>query len=167
MPVYEVGKKVCSPCATDTIQFDIQDGGALFVAKLGNPTKDEIQEFKQGNPQFKFLQLDGVIYFLAKFGSLEWMEAPFHRDLSSATKLPTNPPEGTGLNVHVMLIDAATGVLTVQRIVGLQSEFTRQLTAAIINQPSFKTRESYDRSVLITHMQYSIDQLANMAKNEN
>lgn len=167
MPVYEVGKKVCNPCTTDTIQFDIQDSGALFVTKLGNPTKKEIQEFEKGKPKFKFLQIGGIIYFLAKFGSLGWMEAPFHRDLSLATKLPTDPTEGRGLNVHVMLIDASTGILKVQRIVGLQTEFTRKLTAAIINQPSFKTAADYNRSILMTHMQYTIDQMADMAENES
>lgn len=166
MPVYEVGKKVCEPCATDTIQFDIQDDGALFVAKLGRPTNEEVQEFKKGKPQFKFLQLDGVIYVLAKYGSLEWMEAPFHRDAAiNTTKLP-NPQDGEGLSLHIMLIDASTGVLKAQRLIGLSTQFTKKLVDAILKQPPM-TYSQYIASVNKAHMKYTIDQMVGLAKETN
>mgnify|MGYP001623144139 CR=1 FL=1 len=161
----EEGQKILPP-GKDQIQFDLTDGGAILLAQMHKPTAAEARAYKNGVPQFKYTVIDGVLYFLSRFGTLNWTDAPFHRDLAvNATKLP-NPKDGEGLGVHVMLVDAATGILKVQRLIGLSTQFTRDLVEEIVKQP-IMSRSQYLASVNATYARYSTRDMVEMAEHEN
>lgn len=161
----EVGQKILPP-GKDQIQFDLTDSGAILLAQMRKPTSAEVRGYKNGVPQFRYIVINGVIYFLSRFGTLNWTDAPFHRDMAvNATKLP-NPQEGEGLAVHVMLVDAATGVLKTQRVIGLSTKFTRELVEDILKQPIMR-QSQYLASVNSTYARYSTADMVVMSEHEN
>jgi len=159
-----VGEKICEP-SQDMMQFDIQDSGGILWAKYRKPTAKEIRNFKNGVPQFRYVVIDGVIYFLCRFGTGNWMEAPFHQEASFASKLP-NPPEGQGMALHVLLVDASTGILRVQKIIGLSTHFTKELVQDILNQPIMSIQDYY-AAVERAHAKYSVNMMVEMAAHAN
>lgn len=131
--VVRVGDKVCAP-SKDEVKFDITSAGGVLMLKLVSPTADEKKAVRSGLAQFKLVEIDGIIFFLSRFGTLEWMDAPFHKQFCQVDNMP-KPANGEGLLLHIMLVDALTGVLVEQRIIGLQHDFTTALFDMIEAQP--------------------------------
>ena len=161
---YVVGEHVCTPCPDGAV-FDLTSDGALLLLKLGNPTAKEKREFKNGLPQFKFADVDGVIFFLSRFGMLNWMDSPYNRALSQYTL--ERPTEGYGLALHAMLIDAATGILCAQKIIGLSTQFTNDMLTAVYNQPNLGSRSEYNMRIARIMDLYTTDQIVEMAVSKN
>ena len=62
----------------DGIRFSF-DGRFILMYAFDRPTVEEKQAFKSGNPcQFGLAVVDDVIFFLSRFGTLKWMDAPFN-----------------------------------------------------------------------------------------
>jgi hypothetical protein len=121
------------PSGEDVVVFDIDNAGALLLIKYNRPRAKEKSDVKSGVAQFKIAKLDGILFFLCRFGTGNWMDAPYHPDFSRYT-LPV-PGEGEGLLLHVMLIDSSTGVLAAQRAIGLSTEFSAALLQTAAGLP--------------------------------
>lgn len=161
---YTVGQIVCSPSAEET-KFDLTDGGALLLIKFNRPTSNEKRDIKSGVAQFKLAVRDGVLFFLCRFGTSNWMDIPYHRDLSEYTLF--RPMTGEGLLLHIMLIDASTGCLVVQRVIGLSTAFSSALVDAAAQQRPLGSREAYYKKVAQLHIRYSTNELVESAFAEN
>lgn len=135
-----VGDKVCNPCPESTL-FDLVDGGAIMLIKMRSPTNREQRAVNTGTTQFRFVVVDDIIFFLAKFGVLNWMDAPYYAKISNYHIDPPKAP--LGLSLHVMLIDAKTGVLAAQRLIGLDTTFSCTLLAAAERQPEIPDYPSH------------------------
>lgn len=161
MNVFEVGTQVCMP-SNDSVQFEITDGGAMLILKFSRPTSKEKRDFKNGVPQFAFTVVNDIIFFLSRFGTGSWMDAPYYRKLSSidVSKL-TVPQSPMGLSLHAMLIDASNGVLVAQKMIGLPTELSQNLVIAIQNQPEIP---DYDVRLTTTMAMYNTDDLVSMTK---
>lgn len=130
---YAVGDVICAPSG-DMIQFDLTDGGAILLLKLSKPTQAEKDAFVSGEKYFGFTVANDIIFFLSKFGSLSWMDAPFARQFSSCTRLEM-PEDGFGLAMHAMLVDASNGTLVAQKLIGLPTKLSVDLIHAVMDQP--------------------------------
>lgn len=156
-----VGEKIEAP-ENDNVKFDALDDGLLLKLKFTNPTAKEKQAIKNGETSFKITIIDGIIFFLSRFGDLNWTDAPFHRDLSSASSIAIPNNDKDGLSLHVLLINAATGVLMSQRIIGLSNQFSRQLVAAILAQQSIDLH-TYQLVIDDIFARYTTDQLVSLS----
>ncbi len=130
---YVVGQRVCSP-SPDVVQFDMTDGGAILAIKMSRPTQKEKAAFRQ-KISFRFVVVEKIIMILARLGNMQWMDAPYYRYHSTQLTNMEFPDDGQGLAVHAMLIDASTGVLVAQKLIGLDTDTSRALYAAIGSQP--------------------------------
>ena len=54
------------------------DGSFQLLCKFSRPTAKEKNAFKSGVPQFDLAIVDDFMFFLARFGTLNWMDAPFN-----------------------------------------------------------------------------------------
>lgn len=160
---FAVGDKVCSP-SKDEVIFEMTDGGGLLLIKLNSPTSDEKKAIKNGVAQFKFAEINGIIFFLSRFGTMNWMDAPFHRQFSSMSEF-ARPNENEGLLLHIMLIDARTGIMAAQRVVGLQHNFTNALLDTIAAQPSINV--FFDVVLSEIYNKYTTYDMLKMAIAEN
>lgn len=152
---------MCSP-SDDEVIFEMTDGGGILLIKFGSPSAAEKRAVKNGSAQFKLIEVDGIIFFLSRFGTMNWMDAPFHRDLA---KEYVRPNEGEGLSLHIMLVDARTGILAAQRIIGLQTAFSNALLDMIEEQPAIDA--AYNLTISKIHGKYTTNDLVEMSSVEN
>lgn len=107
--------------------FDISDAGADLIIYLDRPTQKELENFKSETPfEIRLLELSDIMLFLVKFGSLNWMDAPYTPHLSkNLTELTLDV--GKGLAVTIMLFDSSCGRLESIRLVSLSETFTEKI----------------------------------------
>ncbi len=142
MQVFEVGEQVITP-GYDGVIFDVADDGATLIIRMGAPTSKEKQAFKSGI-SLRYTIVDGIIFILARMGTMQWMDAPYYvglsHDLTSCFKFPKN---GEGLSVHALFVDGNTGILVAQKLIGLNTDSSLKLIKAIEDQeiiPDYHTR---------------------------
>lgn len=138
------------------------NGFFSLICAMNRPTAKEKNAFRSGVPQFDLVVVDGVIFFLSRFGTLNWMDSPFNRHLYSDNRILQleEPGPTQGYSLHVMLIDSVTGVLVHQRLIGLDHDLSMRLRDAIINQPVIP---DYDQRVRNVMARYSTKDLVTLA----
>lgn len=99
-----------------------------------NPRAREVLQIRTGVAQFAFVEQEGVIFFLYRFGTMSWSDATFSIHLVPAeARLLPEPivdPETRAL-FYITLIDADTGMVRVIRALTVSPEFTRSLESTI------------------------------------
>lgn len=151
----------------ETVQYNFYANGhdlQLFFAGL---TEMEIEEVQTGECEFALDVESGIIFFLCRFGSQPWSDAPYtwHRVPEEQRVLPE--PEATSDSralLQVLLIDASTGILKAIRAVSLSPQFTRALHRAIREQSmAVFNQEKYDADLAILYGRLSTKELLKRA----
>lgn len=146
-------------------KFDITDGGANLYIFFNNPSKDEIESCKRGNGTFKFVKLDSIIFFLAKLGSIPFLDCPYSVHLSNNLTKIQYPEENEGLNLTIYLINATNGILEVMRLISLGKDFSKELINTIKNQGNeIFNEQKYDLELDNIYRNYTTKQLEKMSK---
>ena len=162
---FEVGKKTFAPSAEGAM-FNLTDSGCILIIRFNKPTAEEKRNIKSGVAQFKFTEINGIIFFLSRFGTLSWMDSPFLLDLAQCHDVP-HSEAGIGLSLHIMLVDASTGILEAQRLIGLSTDFSNHLADAMLKQPHFQSHATYLQTINSIYDKYSTPDMVDMAKYEN
>lgn len=142
--LYAVGNQILPPGPEGTL-FELTSGGPILVIKYFKPTASERRSVKNDVFQIKLSIVDDVIFILFRFGIGQWMDAPYNAKLSNYELYA--PQEGYGLLLHIMLVDASTGVLQVNRAIGLSTEFSTLLLHAATQQPYLGTLQEYNARI--------------------
>ena len=146
----------------DGIRFSF-DGKFTLMYAFDRPTVEEKQAFKSGNPcQFGLAVVDDVIFFLSRFGTLKWMDAPFNIHLypDDRAGLLVVPGPTQGYAVYTMLVDSSTGIIEQLRLTSLTHDLSMRLRDAIINQPVIP---DYDQRLQSIMARYSTEDLVALA----
>ena len=75
-----------------------------------SPTAQEVRDVRCGVTQFAFLHQQHVIFFLYRFGTMSWSDAPFSIHLISASYHQLPPPSigpGARALLRIILVDAS------------------------------------------------------------
>lgn len=139
------------------------NGIFMFVCRVNRPTDEEKRAFKSGTPyQFGLAVVDDIIFFLARFGALDWMEAPFniHLYLDNRARLLEVPGPTQGYGIYISLVDSSTGIIVHQRVIALEHDLSMRLRDAIINQPVIP---DYDQRLQNIMARYSTEDLVALA----
>lgn len=158
---FEVGRKVCQPTHKDESIFDVTEGGAILLLKFRKPSSKEKNSVKSGVASFRAVMLDGVVFFLARFGTGNWIDAPYNRYTSPGEVPPVL--DGSGIMLHVMLIDADTGILVAQRVIGLSTEFTKSFRDLVEVEPEYHSMVEFQNRINTIYSRYSTNQMVEMA----
>jgi hypothetical protein len=143
--------------------FDFQQAGPLLYLFFNSPTETEIESIKKGEFEIGFYQKDEVIFIMAKFQGMPWMDAPYSVHLSQPFEFQ-EITEGKGFGLTTLLVDANTGILKAIRYSGLSTEFSRKLRIAIENQKNISWDErSYNQKIDMIYDNYSTDDLVRRA----
>ena len=110
--------------APGEICFTMSGGIPTLVMQLPGLTTEEIQSVKSGEAQFKVIGLDGVIFWLVKLGTMEWMDVPYSPHLDRDITIP-EIPYGTGLAIQIILVEATTRIVKVLRLVTAPTNVSR------------------------------------------
>lgn len=132
-------------------QYNYRAGVHELVLFYGSPSKAEVLAARKGRAEFALaLPSPQVIILAHRFGDdLPWSDSPYswhlvpehERDLPSA-----DIEQSMRAQLHVILVDAATGIVRALRLVTLSPAFTRTLHAAIREQAALPF-DGYDRAL--------------------
>lgn len=162
---FSVGKQICEPTFQDGPKLELTENGLMLLIQFQHPTAEEIHAIRDCDAQFRAVVAEGVLFFLAKFGRMLWMDASFHRALAH-TQDTERPATGHGLALHVLLVDSCTGILKAQRVIGLKNEFSCGLID-LLEMQGRQVPKDWEQMVRRAYAKYSPIQLAEMAKLRN
>lgn len=149
----------------DGSRFDITDSGSTLFLYLSKPTSEEIQAIKRGKFQIAYYVDDDVIFILLKFENMNWIDAPYNIHLSKQLTKINKIEDGQGLSLTILLVDASSGILKSMRLIGLPSEFSKNLKNDIDNQSLVDFDiQKYDLKVISICKEYTTDELIKYAK---
>jgi len=163
----EVGKPIgkllkgTHPLNDQTI-FDFNRSGGLLIIIFRDPTETEIKNISEGQIRLGLLEKDGIIFMLSKFGRLNWMDSPYHVDLSNIGEFP-EATEGHGYLMQVVLVDRRDQTIKKTRIVAMPTEMSKKFKAMVEKQHHTLTPD-YNLKVGRIMKKYSTNRLVKLAE---
>lgn len=119
-------------------------GGHDLARVVHGVEDDHVEAMERGEAEFAVVLVEPLIVFCSRFGTaLPWLGGSFHwqRVPRPERGLPALGPDlGTGVPLHIALVESKDGRVRAARTATLSSEFTRVLHEAILEQARF----SYD-----------------------
>ena len=147
----------------ESTRFDFQQDGAVLILFFDRLTLQEIEWIKTGRFEIGFYEKDEIIFMLSRFGSMNYIDAPYSVHLSKPFTFD-ELREGMGFSLSIFLVDASNGILKAMRYVGLSTDFSRRLQKAIERQKTAEfDRNAYDAKLRQIYANYSTDDLVQKA----
>ncbi len=145
-------------------RFDFLQSGAVLELFYDRPTPGEIQDVTKGRFELGFYEKDEVIFMLFRFGSGQYMDAPYTAHLSAPFEFMEKIEQGLGFGLNVFLVDAATGILRAMRYVGLSNDFSQRFKKAVERQKKQGfDKTAYAAAIQMVYANYSTKDLARRA----
>ncbi len=150
------------------VRFEYTESGPYLIFAYSNPTAEEIQAAKTGKVELALYETDPILWILHKIHGLEqWSDVPFSiRVYDGKRAFDWSEPitDGLGLLLNIILVDANTGILLAQRIVGLPTKFSLELRATILRQLDHQfTKSNYNSAIDNTYRNYTTKDLLQRA----
>ncbi|MBC8588078.1 hypothetical protein [Paratissierella segnis] len=163
---YEVGQIVKGLQSNqEGVRFDMTDIGSTMTILFNKPTRNEIEYVKAGKLQFGMFVKNDIIFILSKFGSLQWMDAPYHVALSKNLTKLNDIEDGQGYNCHIILADSSTGEIKAMRLIGFSTQYSIKLKENIEAQQKTEfNKVQYDVDLASTMMNYSTKEMVRFSE---
>lgn len=143
----------------ETPQFNHRMNSTELVLFYASPSPAEVEEIRSAPAEFALYVERDLLVVLYRFGDSPWSDAPYSWHLVPEDQRTL--PNLTGLQdphliLVVMLVDAATGILLVNRVVSLAPSFSTALSLAIREQASrpWPGDVAYDRQLAALYQRY-------------
>lgn len=167
MHVYEVGKLYTARTHwPELAQYNYRGGEHELVLFFNHPTPEEIHDVARGEVDFALYERGAQIVMLYRFGqALPWSDAPYsiHLVPTEERVLPPETAEGAEL-LHVVLVNAATGIIAALRAIAIPQDFLQVLYSAIHRQAALPfTRAIYNGELESLFARYDSAALAGLA----
>lgn len=145
------------------VKFDFYQEGPVLYLFFNRPTEKEIESVKSGKFEIAMYAREEIIFILAKFQGMEWMDAPYSVHLSKPFEFESIET-GKGFGLNTFLVDASTGILKVIRFSGLSTDFSLKFVFAIENQRRLSfDNASYEQKLNAIYGNYSTSDLVQRA----
>jgi hypothetical protein len=152
----------------ENVWFEYTASGPFLIFAFQNPNPKEIQAAKTGKVELALYEDGPVLFILHRIDGLEdWSDCPFSVRLCKNVEFDWSEEiqEGYGLALNIVLIDADTGILLAQRVVGTSTEFAREIRGAILRQLEHPFDEHiYNKKIDQIYSQLSSQQILRRAK---
>jgi hypothetical protein len=167
MHIYEVGKLYTERTHwPELAQYNYRGGEHELVLFFNHPTPEEIHDVARGEVSFALYERGAQIVMLYRFGqALPWSDAPYsiHLVPTEERVLPPETAEGAE-PLHVVLVNAATGIIAALRAIAIPQDFLQVLYAAIHRQAALPfTRAIYNGELESLFARYDSAALAGIA----
>jgi hypothetical protein len=140
MHVTKVGEQFISGKInwTEGAYFEYAESGPYLIFAFRNPSKKEIEGAREGKVELALYEAPPILWILHRVHGIEqWSDNPFNiRHYDGKGNFDWSEPieEGKGIGLNIMLVEAGTGILLVQRLIGLSTKFSIELREAILRQ---------------------------------
>lgn len=146
------------------VKFDFRQDGAILILFYNSPEEKELIDISKGTLRIGMYIKDEVIFMLFKFGSQNWIDAPYSIHISKPFKFDSIV-EGSGIGLHIFLVDAANGILKAMRLVGLPTKFSKSFQKATLEQKQLKfDKNKYAQKINMVYGNYNTDDLVERAE---
>jgi len=117
-------------------QFTFGPSGPHLRLLLVEPTPPELANVRHGAAEFALVRYESVLFFLAKFGDGEWMDAPFsiHIEPPERRALPSEFRPGLHYALYVDVIDPLRQRQHGSRVVTFSPAFSERLHCEVERQ---------------------------------
>jgi hypothetical protein len=117
-------------------EFNFSNAGYELRLFYANPNRNEINAVRKGKANFGLFIHEQVIFLLWQFKPQPWSDSPYCYWVLPEDRrgIPEAIPDGMGVALQIILINAATGVVEAIRQIGLETEFSRALVGGIETQ---------------------------------
>lgn len=153
MSTYQVGS-LYHPDRThwpEVAQYNYRGGEHELTIFLERPRTKELEAARVGAADFALIASPPVLLLCYRFGDgLPWSDAPYswHLVPDAERTLPPEPELAERALLHVVVVDAATGIIRVLRALTLAPEFSRALHRAIRAQSRIPwSSHAFDREL--------------------
>ncbi len=148
------------------INFLMDVSGPMLILNWDAVTSKERENISEGDFKVKCFVKGQVAFLLTKFGTQNWMDVAFNLHAVGLLK-PEDLPEiedGQGYGLHVVLINADNNVVLVNRLIGLDTKFSRKLRDVFLTQLA-GDYDAFDYQVTASNIMqaYSTKDLVKMA----
>lgn len=150
-------------CWPEGILYNHNIGGQLFVICYESPTIEEMRAIRYEDAEFALFVRGDLIFLLARFGTIPWMDASFTIHLVSRHEWPdiSEPEPDDRMLITVVLLDT-DAVVRVLRVSTLSPAFTEAYKAALRAQSGLPwNRSTYERQVHELYARYTTMDLLN------
>lgn len=150
---YEKGKTNPLLAGPEGIRFDMTDGGGLLVIRYDNPTEQEIRNFNS-TLKIEMTTVRNIIFMLFKFGTENWMDAPFNVHLAQNLTHLDDVPEGCGYLMEAIFCDT-NGTVHGIRQISFTERFSKAFKKAVEDQLEEEFDPyGYNAAIALTYMRY-------------
>lgn len=146
-----------------TLLYDA--GGLTLLVSLSAMTSQEAKKIRKGRIDFAIFEKGGIMFLLANIpGVIYWSDAPFHIGLYHDDRPEPDIPEGKGLALTVIGLDANNGQIKAIRLIGLGTYISREMVRIMREQKTSPTnRIEHVLKINKIYSKYSCDQMAKEA----
>lgn len=147
------------------VRFEYAESGPYLIFAFHNPSAKEIEAARKGRVDLALHETTPVLWLLHRIQGLErWSDCPFsiriYDGMGQQFDWSEEIEEGQGLALSIVLVNADTGILLAQRLVGLSTKFSRELRAAILRQLERPfSKEEYAATINRIYANYSTQEL--------
>lgn len=125
--VLDGAKGAAEGCSVNFPGSDIR-----IVITMKEPTKYEIEQIQSGDIEYKLAVVDGVPFFLVRYGELSWMELPVIKAKDHVPEVSIDTfEEGCGYMMTTLICDVPSGVVKGMRVIGMESDVSNAITEAV------------------------------------
>jgi len=148
-------------------QYNYRGGEHELILFFNKPTSKEVHAIAKERAEFALFVERRLIVIVYRFGTeLPWSDAPYSIHLVPSEQR-TTPPEvemDERAWLHIVLVDASTGIIKALRSLTMTPEFTWTLHQAIREQAKMPfTRSEYNSELDALFSGYRSHELAQMA----
>lgn len=163
MQAIEVGKPFpgTKPIHESVIFEFKQSGGFLRVAWT-SPSQFELKQFAEGKIKLGLVEIDGIIFILVKFGSMSWMDAPYHVKFFPPYDLEDLADSNKGYLINYVMLDAKNRIVKVLKLLKMPHEMSLQFKEFVTKQRETSI-DGYDRRLFQICKKHSTNDLVKMA----
>lgn len=157
-----VGKRVCRPGLPSCSKLDVFPFGLFLMVRLPAPNRSMVHDYDHGQVRCRAVMADGYLAFLYQIGMRPWRIAIFHMARAQYKHVPPTAMR-SGLPLHLILVDAQTGVLRAKRIVRLSPELSMRLVFMLSSQDVNDPLLTHDIRVRHILHKHSISEMVAMS----
>ncbi len=160
MNIYQVGSKYGELVGEEGIKIDVTDSGIIMNVKFFNPSSKEIKNISKDKIKLELVKRNGILFFVIKFGNMQWMDAPYTPHLSKNLSHIKEISQNQGFLLNIILADSRNGEIKSMRAIGISNSKSVMLKEFIEDElkKEFDIR-LYDLNLRKVYSRYSTQDL--------
>lgn len=128
------------------------------MVRLNEPSGAVIRDYANGQIRCRAIMVDGYLVFLHQCGMGTWKRSVFHIAKAQHKHIPAASSK-IGLPLHIILVDAQTGILKAKRVIQLDSQLALKIVFLMASQDKNDPLANYDIQIRRIRQRYSDSQL--------